>query len=149
MAIENVVVLMLENRSFDHIFGFRPGVHGLAGTETNLLDPTKPVSTSNPAFKVSNGEPYSISAGQGPGHSLNDVTVQLYGSKTAGAAASMAGFVKSYRDSLLTDHVANPTAAQIRVVMESFAPGTLPALQALADNFVLCDNWYCEVPGPT
>ena len=31
--IQHFVVLMMENRSFDHIFGFRPGVNGLKGTE--------------------------------------------------------------------------------------------------------------------
>lgn len=59
------------------------------------------------------------------------------------------GFVKSYRESLNEDHVASPTTDQIRVVMEAFAPGTLPALEALADAFCLCDQWFCDVPGPT
>jgi phospholipase C len=143
---------MLENRSFDHVFGFRKGVNGLKGTETNLLDPSQKASSANPEFKVSNAEPYSISAGEGPSHSFNSVTTQLYGKKTtagAGVKPTMDGFVKAYRESLMTDHVAHPTTAQMQVVMEAFAPGTLPALEALADNFVLCDNWFCEVPGPT
>lgn len=150
-TIEHFVVLMLENRSFDHIFGYRKGVNGLQGTEFNLLDPSKPQSPTNPAVKVSNAEPYSISAGQGPSHSFNAVTTQIFGSKTATSASAGKnnGFVMSYRESLNEDHVSNPTGDQIRVVMESFAPGTLPALEALADAFCLCDRWYCEVPGPT
>jgi phospholipase C len=36
--IDHFVVLMLENRSFDHIFGYRDGVDGLKGTETGLPD---------------------------------------------------------------------------------------------------------------
>lgn len=152
MPVENVIVLMLENRSFDHIFGYRGGVNGLTGTETNPLNPTQPPSTTNPVFKVSNAEPYSISAGEGPSHSLNAVTTQLYGTPATpapGTHPTMNGFVASYRDSLQHDHVGHPTTEQLRVVMEAFAPGTLPALEALADNFVLCDNWFCEVPGPT
>ncbi len=33
--------------------------------------------------------------------------------------------------------------------MQTFTSGQLPALTALATNFVLCDQWYAEVPGPT
>src|SRR5438874_13835676 len=33
--------------------------------------------------------------------------------------------------------------------MKSFNPGDLPAIDALADEFALCDAWFCEVPGPT
>jgi phospholipase C len=48
--IEHVVVLMLENRSFDHMLGYHAGVNGLTGKEFNLLDPTKAVSSTNPAY---------------------------------------------------------------------------------------------------
>lgn len=150
-TIEHFIVLMLENRSFDHVFGYRKSVDGLKGTETNLLDPSKPQGPTNPAIKVSNAEPYSIAFGEGPSHSFNAVTTQIFGTKTATSTtpAKNNGFVKSYRESLNEDHVSNPTSDQIRVVMEAFAPGTLPAFEALADAFCLCDRWFCEVPGPT
>ena len=48
-----------------------------------------------------------------------------------------------------TDRVKNATPADVRVVMEAFAPGRLPSIDALADAFCVCDNWYSEVPGPT
>jgi phospholipase C len=149
--IEHFVVLMLENRSFDHIFGYRKGVDGLKGTEFNLLDPSKPEGPTNPAVKVSNAEPYSITAGQGPSHSFNAVTMQIFGLKTPTqtSAGKNTGFVKSYREALNEDHVSNPISAQIRVVMECFAPGTLPVFDKLADAFCVCDRWFCEVPGPT
>ena len=38
-TIKHVVVLMEENRSFDHLLGYRPGVDGLKGTESNWIDP--------------------------------------------------------------------------------------------------------------
>lgn len=149
--IEHFVVLMLENRSFDHIFGYRKGVNGLKGTEFNLLDPSKPQGATNPQVKVSNAEPFAILAGEGPSHSFNAVTTQIYGAPKIPDTVTKTnlGFVKSYRESLNQDHVSNPTSDQIKVVMEAFAPGTLPALEALADHFCLCDRWFCEVPGPT
>ncbi len=35
--IEHVVVLMMENRSFDHIFGYRQGIDGLTGKLENPI----------------------------------------------------------------------------------------------------------------
>ena len=47
-GIRRFVVLMLENRSFDHLFGFlktnNPQVAGLTGTESNQKDPNSPAS---------------------------------------------------------------------------------------------------------
>jgi phospholipase C len=149
--IQHFVVLMLENRSFDHIFGYRDGVNGLKGIETNLLNPAEPQGPTNPAIKVSNAEPYSIAAGEGPSHSFNATTTQIFGASkiSRSARGKNNGFVKSYRQALSEDHVSNPTPDQLRIVMESFAPGTLPAIESLADEFCVCDHWFCEVPGPT
>jgi phospholipase C len=151
--IQHVVVLMLENRSFDHIFGYRPGVNGLSGSEFNLLEPTKPISDHNPAYYVSNGAPFAVPVGHGPGHSFADANVQQFNHRNGparGFPAKNSGFVRSYQTELLfADRVRHATGAEIRVVMEAFAPGRLPSIDALADAFCVCDNWYSEVPGPT
>jgi phospholipase C len=151
--IEHVVVLMMENRSFDHIFGYRHGIDGLKGSEFNLLNPAKPESDSNPAYYVSNGAPYAVLAGEGPGHSLNAANVQLCNNKNGPDDSNPAtnnGFVSNYQTELVyADKVKNPTPEILRVVMESFAPNRLPSINALADAFCICDNWYSEVPGPT
>lgn len=149
--IEHFVVLMLENRSFDHICGFRSGVNGLKGNEMNLLDPANPESDKNPAFVVSNAAPYKIQVGQGPGHSIAQANTQLFNSKnpSSGQVPNNNGFVRSYSGELFADRVTNPTNDELAVVMESFAPSRLPSINMLADNFVLCDQWYSEVPGPT
>ncbi len=152
-TIEHVIVMMLENRSFDHIFGFRPGVHGLEGTELNLLDPARPASATNRAFHVNGDGPPVVLAGEGPGHSVHATNVQLCNDKAgprAGTPAANNGFVRSYKDELMfADKVRAPTDLMIEVVMQSLAPSQLPSAHALADAFCLCDNWYAEVPGPT
>jgi phospholipase C len=33
--------------------------------------------------------------------------------------------------------------------MNCFEPVQLPVLSTLAQNFVLCDHWFADVPGPT
>jgi phospholipase C len=151
--IDHVVVLMLENRSFDHLFGFRPGVEGLHGTESNLSDPSKPPSSSNPAYPVDSAAPFAVLVGQGPGHSINATNIQLSGTKagpTAAQPATNKGFVASYLNELsFGDKVAHPTPDQVHVVMQSFSKTALPSLNALADQFLLFDHWHAEVPGPT
>jgi phospholipase C len=151
--IEHVVVLMLENRSFDHIFGFRQGVNGVTGSEFNLLDPTKPESDTNPAFHTGSGAPFAvIDSKNGPSHSLKGTNVQIFDSGTGPDAQHPArnnGFALNYRNELLSEHVNNPSQAAIAVAMQSFAPAHLPSINALADAFCVCDNWYSEVPGPT
>jgi phospholipase C len=151
--IQHVVVLMLENRSFDHMLGYHAGVNGLKGNEFNLLDPTKAVSSTNPAFFVSNAAPFAIPVGEGPGHSFNDANSQVFNNISGpapGFPARNQGFVKNYRQELvLADRVKHPTVAEIQAVMEAFAPGRLPSIEALANAFCVCDNWFSEVPGPT
>ena len=151
--IDHVVVLMLENRSFDHIFGFRPGVAGLTGNESNLVDSTRPKSSTNPAIPVAKGAPFSFTApSQGPGHSFADANTQLTGSKAGPSSTTPAlnnGYVQQYVAELHSDHVSSPTNAQLAQVMQSFSPDQLPSINALAGAFTLCDHWFSEVPGPT
>lgn len=148
--ISHVVVLMQENRAFDHIFGFRSGVVGLTGNEFNLRDPSAPQSLSNPPFTVGSGTPFAISVGEGPGHSVKQTTTQLFGSADDSGDVANSGFVKSYLTELtVADKVRNPSDGDIGAVMKSFAPAQLPTINALADEFAICDHWFAEVPGPT
>src|SRR5262249_4912154 len=109
--IEHFVVLMMENRSFDHIFGYRPGVNGLKGNESNLLNPTSPESDTNPAFVVSNAAPYAVTTGNGPGHSVDQTNIQLFNTRTPaqGQKRTNSGFVMAYSDEMVVDKVTHPT----------------------------------------
>jgi len=147
-GIEHVFVLMLENRSFDHMLGFSgisgvdaetgvsTGVRGLTGNESNLY----------------NGQVIPVAKGANmvmptdPGHEFADVLHQLCGpaaSYTAGGnypPVDNSGFVASY--------VACGGLVPGEV-MRCYAPGQLPVLNALAREFVVCDNWHASLPGPT
>jgi phospholipase C len=175
--IEHFVVLMLENRSFDHLFGFRHGVDGLHGDEANRPHPSSPASATNPSIKVGRAAPFAIPTHHalGPFHNVPDVTVQLYGpgaapdagstapgssskkrsfktEKTHGKkppAAPMSGFVTSYDVAFHSDVRRDPSREELGLVMQSYSPSSLPAINALAAEFCLFDRWFCEVPGPT
>ena len=105
--IEHVVVLMLENRSFDHMAGALPGVNGIVASHSkgryelappekgtsgewklvggeleledfyNLVDPKDP---SSRRIQVQTGAPYML-YGDGPGHSYPDATQQVFGDR--------------------------------------------------------------------
>jgi phospholipase C len=85
--IKHVVVLMLENRSFDHIMGDFPGVDGIKNATDNLLNPGSAESLpSNPGYP-----PYPIDvdtqplgAGFDPDHSFAGMMIDLFGPGTSG-----------------------------------------------------------------
>jgi phospholipase C len=144
--IDHFVVLMLENRSFDHMFGLRAGVDGLpAGGFSNTAGGKK--------FKTQGGAPFAIPTkhGLGPFHNFTDRNVQIFGADPppANAQPTMSGFAANYVRALTSDTHGQFGDQDVEVVMQSFDNGALPSMTALADEFVLCDRWHCEVPGPT
>jgi phospholipase C len=151
LQFDHIIVLMLENRSFDHLFGYLgvgDGLHG-AGAVQYL----KPGDKTSQAFSSREGGDYTA-IGQGPSHSLKETNVQLYGvtKPTAEMLAKtppMNGFVASFRTALQYDLKRAPTNNELQQVMNAFDPAQLPVLSTLAKNFVLCDRWFSDVPGPT
>jgi phospholipase C len=137
--IEHVVVLMYENRSFDHMLGFLPEGGGLSGDEFNLVDPSNPASEKVPVGK---GAGYVDPVD--PAHDFISVATQLYGAPgQVSDPAPMSGFVKAYIQQSGGD-VENG-----KKIMRCFDPEQLPALRTLAQEFCLCNRWFSGLPGPT
>jgi phospholipase C len=136
--IEHLVVLMLENRSFDHMLGFmkreNPAIDGLTGEETNLG------AEEGPEVKVSGDAGDVHDLNPDPGHDFADVTQQIF-SDPAGPA-DMKGFVRDY-----FSICKNPGRAGN--VMKCFTPETLPVLSTLAREYAVCDRWFAAVPSST
>jgi phospholipase C len=137
--IEHVIVLMLENRSYDHMLGYFPQGRGLAGDEYNLVDPLDPTSQK---VVVNNRSGYVTAVN--PSHDFRSVEKQLYGqSAHVGSPAPMSGFIKSYTET------ADGDVETGKKIMECFDPDKIPALTTLAREFCLCDRWHASIPGPT
>ena len=148
-GVEHVFVLMLENRSFDHLFGFsdlrgndaetggETAIVGLDGSESNALDGT--------SYPVTRGGDFAMPID--PGHEFDNVLDQLCGPGIVAYAPpypplTSAGFVDSY--------VRSGGRADPAEVMRCFdTPRQLPVLYALAEEFALCDGWFSSMPGPT
>lgn len=141
--IEHVFVLMLENRSFDHLLGFAGlgGAEGLTGGEWNPLP-------SGGRVTVAPGAPF-ILAGD-PGHGFADVVEQLCGPGSEYAGGPYPPIDNSGFASCLASQVARTGATMDpSIVMRGFTPGQLPVLNALAREFAVCDHWFSSMPGPT
>ncbi|MBJ7601487.1 alkaline phosphatase family protein [Candidatus Nephthysia bennettiae] len=153
--VEHVFVLMLENRSFDHMLGFsrRQGIDALTGDPTELDALTGSESnrlSSGQEVRVSEGAPFSLTVD--PGHEFDDVLEQLCGAGarypvTGGRypAINNSGFVSRLADQLQKSGVEGDPA----VVMKVFAPDQLPVMHTLAGEFAVCDHWFSSLPGPT
>jgi phospholipase C len=149
MSVQHIFVLMLENRAFDHMLGFSM----ITGRDAQTGQPTQVSGLTGSESNVLNGVTYSVSKGANwvmpadPGHEFTNVLEQLCGSAASyppgGAypAIDKSGFVASY--------AASGGSAAPGEVLKCFAPGQLPVLTVLAQEFVICDNWHASMPGPT
>jgi phospholipase C len=163
--VQHVVVLMLENRSFDHMLGFlylaagnvSPAgdpYEGLTGTESNPQTSGSPVT-------VSRIEPTTPNAyfmpGADPGEGYMATNSQLFGTTSAPASPAQVptnqGFVNDFAYTLgwqtkegTWSIVPGTVASQI---MGCFTPETLPVLSALATGYAVCDQWFSPVPTET
>jgi phospholipase C len=161
MNIEHIVVLMLENRSFDHMLGYLYGgkttpngsaFEGLDGSESCPDANGKPVSV----YPIGPDTPHAyFMPGADPGEGYAATNAQLYGRSTAptdGAIAPMQGFVTDYAQAIKDNqskhwYVVPGTTPEM--IMGCYTPEALPVLSALARGFAVCDHWYGSAPTMT
>jgi phospholipase C len=140
-ALQHVVVLMMENRSFDHMLGGlkgrNPKIDGLTGNESNP-------DTTGTLVKVQPLAEYQSQLDPDPNHHFAAVNLQIFGDPSNGPPLqpTMQGFVKSYFNQ-------QQDAAHSREILYYFAPEKLPVLTTLATEFAVFNRWFSSIPGPT
>ncbi|QNK02110.1 alkaline phosphatase family protein [Dyella telluris] len=160
-AINHIVVLMLENRSFDHMLGYlyadtgnvsptgQP-FEGLTGKESN-----PGASGAVTVFPIAQGTTSTyFMPGADPGEGYSATNAQLFGSSTAPTppVAGNNGFVSNFAATLAWEAqqkrsiLAGTVASDI---MGMHTPQTLPVLSALARGFAVCDHWFGSAPTET
>jgi phospholipase C len=138
--IKHLIVLMMENRSFDHMLGalkaVDPRIDGLSGDESNP-------DTAGGRAKVKPDAEFQSQLNPDPNHHFPAVDLQIFGGDTSsGRVANMQGFVKSYFDQ-------QADIEHSRKIMYYFAREKLPVLTTLATEFAVCDRWFSSVPAPS
>ena len=164
-AIDHVVVLMLENRSFDHMLGYLYSAQNNVSPLTNQPFEGLTGSEQNPdgsggtvdAYQITPSTPNAyFMPGADPGEGYKATNSQLWGSSTApasGSAAAMTGFVTDFAYTLGWQakdpswSVLPGTTASM--IMGCFTPQALPVLSALATGYAVCDHWFASVPTET
>ena len=162
-GINHIVVLMLENRSFDHMLGYlyadagnvspsgQP-FEGLTGSESNPDANGDPVSV----YQITPSTPNAyFMPGADPGEGYKATNDQLWGSDTAPAAgtqADMRGFVKDFAYTIgweTSEKWSIVPGTTADWIMGCFTPETLPVLSALAKGYAVCDHWFASAPTET
>jgi phospholipase C len=149
-VIDTVVVLALENRSFDHLLGwFDAGGRPFAGlrSEAGAGNWSEPPTQSGTFVPAGDDAPYVPDLDPGGHHELAHAQFQLFGR----AAWPPDPLAPPHNTGFLADY-ATLTGGDLHAaahVMRCFAPAKVPVLTALAHEFAVCDHWFSSVPGPT
>lgn len=164
-CIKHVFVLMLENRSFDHMLGFS----GIQGTDAVTKTPTKIIGLSldsDSDDSDSNSNQYNgvsypalpnapFKMALDPGHESINTFKQICGPDAQydpqisyNIPKPMSGFVWDYANSLSKDEGgAKNNFGDTMLCYDTKVQ--LPVMYSLASEYVVCDQWFSSMPGPT
>ena len=165
--IEHVVMLMLENRSFDNVLGWlyekdSPKNYfpvsnldrfaGLAGTESNPLRDKNGVMSNHLVTRVDNPAGVNFAVPDvDPNEEFEGVRNQLFGDTkpvdhepTPDVIPRMKGFLQDYYGRGYLESVDDALR-----IMQCFGPEQLPTLNGIAKQFAVSDAWFSSVPSQT
>jgi phospholipase C len=140
--IKHVVILMQENRSFDHYFGTLPNVRGFSDPTAMKLSTGKSVFYQ-PDSTLADG--YRL-----PFH-LNTLTTSAQAQPSTSHAYTVqhSAWNNGAMNNWLPAHLAADGTANGPYTMGYMERDDIPFHFALAENFTICDNYHSSVMGPT
>lgn len=175
--IKHIVVLMMENRSFDNLLGWLydgetpPRGQEFEGLNDDLWNPLSNIDADGNPFteKVGvrrNGSDYKLGRktikGQAdftlpspdPGEGFKDTNHQLYHYYNVDnlypPPPVADGFVDNYMNAMLNSRLVYGDApTDPREIMTCYTSAQTPVLSTLAKEFAVCDQWFCSVPSQT
>jgi phospholipase C len=173
-ALDHIVVVIFENRSFDNVLGRLYGPDD-AKTFDGVIG--KDLSNPIPAWAADGAErgsvPYTVatdmdSPNPDSGEQYFHANTQLFnviddhnrfkigGDVTApwneppaGAVPTMDGFVTDYISTFTGEMGRQPTYEEYAHIMTGCTPEQLPVLNGIARDFGVFDHWFSEVPSQT
>jgi phospholipase C len=173
-ALDHVVVIMFENRSFDNVLGrlYAPGevdsFEGVIGKD--LRNPIPDWAENGADRKLI---PYGIAANMNtphpdPGEEYPHINTDLFGvgdprnrfmplakmvapynAPAPGQQPTMDGFVADYISAFTAEKGRQPTYEEYAQIVTGYTPDQMPVTSTLARGFATFDHWFCEVPSQT
>jgi phospholipase C len=136
--IDHIVVVMMENRSFDHMLGYLGRAYeGIYQGHSNPLSGhAEPVSL-RPARNVFPNPPHQVPFS--PEHNVDHTSKQI-------AGGEMSGFAQDYEDAVLRDFGQAGAGA---FVMTYYKAEDVWLYDQLAREHAVCDHWFAAFPGGT
>ncbi|PCN46706.1 hypothetical protein Csp2054_15865 [Curtobacterium sp. 'Ferrero'] len=155
-AFEHIVVLMMENRSFDQVLGWLyPGTRPRRGQRfAGLADRRRTNPTSAGGLVAAHRftgsrDQVLISPTANAGEGYANTVRQLWATGDADGEPTMDGFVTDYQAHLRGLLGRDPDPREYAQVMGGFPPDALPVLTTLAEQFGVFDHWFSAVPSDT
>jgi len=146
-AIKTIVVVMMENRSFDHMLGYlslppfnRTDVNGLK-TDPAWLAQFNNYDNGRAIQPFLNTDPYDMPDDFDPPHERPNMAGNL--GTLQNNVYPMNGFVSSIPSSVST----NPDVRKL--VMSYFGAEQVSMSHFFSQNFAICDNWFSAIPAGT
>ena len=140
--IEHIVLLMQENRSFDHYFGTLSGVCGF----DDVSPAFRQYGYAPRIGRTPNGylNPFRLNAARGA--SLHGVAIN---DPTHDWAPQHQSWNEGAMDQWVNAHIEADGPLNGPVTMGYYTRADIPVHYALADAFTVCDHYFCSVMGPT
>jgi phospholipase C len=135
--IKHIVVLMLENHSFDQVLGDMKSVPGFEAIEG--IDAKKAASNCDfpdSTQQITQAPTELMSIDLDPHHEYVNVMRQI--------ANQCGGFVSDFVQSY-----GQCGPDERKQIMAYYKFGSLPVIHKLAESYLVCDHWFSSLPGPT
>jgi len=173
-AMDHVVLVLFENRSFDnllgHLYGAEEGktFEGVIGKQlsnpipewaehgadrltvpyTIATDMDAPNPDSGEEHFHTNVQLFNVLNEHNRFKSGEEVTAP-WNAPPASAVPTMDGFVTDYISTFTAEMGRQPTYEEYAQIMTGYTPEQVPVLNGIARGFGVFDHWFCEVPSQT
>jgi phospholipase C len=138
--LDHIIILMKENRSFDHYFGTLAGVRGFDDPAAMRRDGSSIFRQSDPESAAGYALPFRLDTAKTNAQRLHELSHAWGPQHAAWNAGRMDKWIPAHR---------RADGARGPMTMGYLARADLPFYYALADAFTICDGYHCSVFGPT
>ncbi|HEY3949929.1 alkaline phosphatase family protein [Phenylobacterium sp.] len=138
--IDHIIILMKENRSFDHYFGTLRGVRGFGDPTARQADGTSLFRQKDALHPDGHVLPFRVNTLSTNGQHYTDLSHNWGPQHVAWNAGAMDMWLPAHR---AADGDNGP------LTMGYMTRQDLPYYYALAEAFTICDGYHCSVFGPT